>query len=150
MSVLRHLNELFLKDPEIASTNSLLDLLANNPGLQRVDIAGPLHNQNPPRGDLNIALPHLRSFQIYVCSAVDILRCLHLPRSEHLRIDVQSSFGAGRLPGAYLLYSVVQLARDLEFHEVNLDIHPKFVLDIHDSDGGIIAEFGELRALRKF
>ena len=144
MSVLRHLTELSLKDPGAGSTNSLLDLLANNPSLQRVGIAGPLSNQNSPRGDLSISLPHLRSFQISMCSAVDILRCLHLPRSEHLRIDIQTSFGAAYLPGAYQPYSVIQLFRDLELHQVRLDTHPRFNLEIHNSVVGITAGFGEL------
>lgn len=144
MSVLRHLTELDLEDFGPASANTLLDVLANNPSLQKVDIVGPLYNLDSPREDLSIALPHLRSFQVCMCDAVDILRCLHIPRSEHLRVGIQSSFEVGDLPRAYQPYSVIHLAREFEFHEIRVDIDPNFHLEVHDSERGIEAGFGEL------
>jgi len=145
LSVLRHLTELDLNDPGPTSTNTLLDLLANNPGLQRVGITGPLDNQESPRGDQSIALPHLRCFEVRRCDAVDILRCLHLPRLEPLEIHMQSSFQEVQLPGVYQPLSVIHFARDFGFHQIHLYTCPKFNLTIHNHPaGGAYAELEEL------
>ena len=145
MTVLGHLVELHLQGPGPSSVNSLLDLLANNPGLQRVDIGGRLDNRDSPRGDLSIALPHLRNLLFSRCNAIEILRCLHLPRLGPLHIYVESSFEVIDLPRVYRPYSVIQLARDFAFHQIHLTIDSKFRLEIYDySIGGITAGFREL------
>lgn len=50
MTVLRHLTEIVLEDPGPSSANSLLDLRANNPSIQKVDITGPLEIRIHPGG----------------------------------------------------------------------------------------------------
>ena len=145
LSVLRHLTILDLDDPGSTSTNVLLHLLANNPSLQQVGITGPLDNQESYRGDQSIILPHLCFFRVDKCATVNILRCLHLPRSEPLEIHIQFSFQGVDLPQVYQPYSVIQLARDFKFPEIHLYIGSKFDLEIHgNSAGGITAEFVEL------
>jgi len=145
LSVLRHLTDIDLDDIGRTSTNTLFDLLANNPSLQRVRIAGSLDNQEPRWGDMSIALPHLRDFRVSECDAVDILRCIHLPFSGPLEIDIHSSFLGLDLPEVYQPYSVIELVLDFDFLGVHLSIGSNFGLEIYDESlGGITAEFGEL------
>ena len=145
LSTLRHLTDIELIDIGPTPVSGVLDLLENNPYLEEVGIGGSLDNKGSRRGDQNIALPRLRSLVVHQCDAIDILRCLHLPRSEDLKIDIQYSFVQATLPGAYQPYSIFQLAWDLEFYEICLHAGPKFYLAIGDfSLGEITAEFGEL------
>lgn len=100
LSALRHLTSIDLADPE-PTANAVLDLLANNPVLQEVEISGPLGNQRSPREGQSITLPHLRHLLVFRCSAIDILRCLHLPHSEPLEMDIDFSFVDAPLPRVY-------------------------------------------------
>ena len=144
LSTLRHLTDVCLADPG-PTANAVLDLLANNPCLQQVAISGPLENQNSPRGDQSITLPHLRNLDVTQCAATDILRCLHLPRSEPLVIEIDASFNEAPLPRAYRPYSVIQLAWDFGFRELRVVTSPKFRIHISfDSSGWVTAELGEL------
>jgi hypothetical protein len=144
LSVLRHLTTLDLYDPG-PTANTLLNILANNTNLQKIGITGLLENQESPRGDLSITLPHLRNFQFYRCGAVDILRCLHLPRSDPFEIYIQLSFEGVHLPEAYQPYSSIQLTCDLKFHSIYLNVDSGFDLRVYDgSMGGLTTEFGEL------
>ena len=145
LSGLRHLTNVDLIDPGSTATNAILELLANNPCLQWVNIQGPLHDQGSTREDRSVALPQLRHFLTYECEATEILRCLHLPRLGLFEIDMQYSFNRVPLPGAYQPYSVLQLARDFQFHDINLITSPEVCLKISNgSEEAIIAEFGEL------
>lgn len=130
LSGLRHLTNVDLIDPGSTATNAILDLLANNPCLQWVNIQGPLYDQGSTREDQSVALPQLRHFLTYECEATEILRCLHLPRLGLFEIDMQYSFNRVPLPGAYQPYSVLQLARDFQFHDINLITSPEFCLKI--------------------
>ena len=112
ISRFRHLIELHVRYPGPTSAHSLLDLLANNPGPQRVGIIGLSNDRDSLREDLSIALPHLHNFYVDDCEAVDILRCLHLPRLEPLVISIKFSFMDVDLSRAYQPYSVIQLALD--------------------------------------
>ena len=100
LSALRHLTSIDLADPG-PTANTVLDLLANNPVLQEVEISGPLGNQRSPREGQSITLPHLRHLLVFRCSAIDILRCLHLPHSEPLEMDIDFSFVDAPLPRVY-------------------------------------------------
>ncbi|KAF9784593.1 hypothetical protein BJ322DRAFT_1109306 [Thelephora terrestris] len=144
MSALRNLTDIGLFDLGSTLISSVLDLLANNPCLEQVAISRFYQSRTSRRKNLSIALPHLRSLLVYSCYAVDILRCLHLPRSEDLEIDIRYSFPEAALPQAYQPYSILQLASDLRFAEVHLYTSPKFYLKICDHSGEITAEFGEL------
>ena len=144
LSTLRHLTDVRLTDPG-PTANAVLDLLANNPGLQQVALSGPLENQNSPRGDQSITLPYLRKICVSRCAATDILRCLHLPRLEPLVIEIDASFNEAPLPRAYRPYSVIQLAWDFGFCELYVETSPKFRIDISfDSSGWVTAKLGEL------
>ena len=145
LSALRHLTDLELIDPGPTATNAVLDLLANNPRLERVAIVDMSDDHGSHRRDQGVALPHLHQFLAYQCSAIDILRCLHLPRSESLEIEIQRSFEHCPLPRAYQPYSTLDLAWDFGFRETRIYNDSEFYLKVSDwSDGGMIAEFKEL------
>ena len=145
LSALHHLTDLELIDPGPTATDAVLDLLANNPRLERVTIADMDDDHRSHRRDQGIGLPHLYQFLAYQCSAIDILRCLHLPRSESLEIDIERSFEQRTLPSAYQPYSTLDFAWDFGFHEIHIYNDPEFYLKICDwSVGEIIAEFEEL------
>ena len=145
LSVLRHLTEVDLENIGCGSANAILDLLSNNPRLQRVCIVGPLDDIASPREDLSIFLRHLREFVVIQCDATDILRCLHIPYSEPLEMEISESFEGPPLPTAYQPYSVLQLARDIGYPEVYLYTSPRFYFNIYsDSIGGMTAELDEL------
>ncbi|KAF9784595.1 hypothetical protein BJ322DRAFT_853393 [Thelephora terrestris] len=145
LSALRHLTCVELIDMCPTPVSNVLDLLANNPCLEQVSIGGSLDNKGSRRQDLSIALPRLRSFVVHQCDAVEILRCLHLPHLEDLKINIECSFEEVTLPQAYQPYSTFQLTRDFGFREIHLHTSPKLYLEICDYLlGGIAADFGEL------
>ena len=143
---LRHLTNAELFGLGATFTNAVLDLLANNPRLERVAI-GNMDGEDEwsHREDQSITLPHLRHFLIYRCEAIDILRCLHFPCSESLQIDIQDSFKKSRFPAIYQQYSVFQFGSDLRFYQVHIGGDPEFHVKLHDwSLGEVVAKFGEL------
>ena len=144
LSAVRHLTEASLINP--GPTGAVLDLLANNPCLEKVDLVNMVDDQGSPREDQSISLPHLRCFSISECDDIDILRCLHLPRLEPLKIEVAHSFTQSSLPGAYQPYSTLQLSWDLGFHEIHIHSHPEFCLAAgkRRSPSHLTAKFGEL------
>ncbi|KAF9784592.1 hypothetical protein BJ322DRAFT_853339 [Thelephora terrestris] len=145
LSVLRHLTDFELDAPWSTPVSDLLDLLANNPHLEIVTITSSRDNGRTRRKDLSIALPHLRHLDVFDCETIDLLRCLHLPRLEGLKIEIRCSFdGATLLPEAYQPYSIIQLARDLGFSDICLHTSPKFYLQLGVYLGELIADFGEL------
>ena len=145
LCALRDLTDVQLIGLGATPTNAVIDLLANNPRLKQVTICDMEDSRGSPRRDLSITLPHLRNFLVRRCNAIDILRCLHLPRSNSLRVTVTNSFEKTTLPTIYRPYSTFDLARDFGFHEVHIFCDPGFHLKVSNwSLREVAAEFGEL------
>ena len=141
---LRHLTTIELIEMGSNPVSGVLDLLANNPHVEQLVLIGSLDNDGSHWEDLSIALPHLRRFDVCQCDSVDILRCLHLPRLENLKIDILCSFEKVTLPRTYQPYSIIQLARGLKSPKIHLRTSPKFYLKLGVDMGEITAGFGEL------
>ncbi|KAF9784594.1 hypothetical protein BJ322DRAFT_1021314 [Thelephora terrestris] len=144
LSALRHLTNMELTGLGPTPVGGVLDLLANNPHLEQVAISDLLDSEGSRREDLSIALPRLRNLVVRACDAVDILRCLHLPRSADLKVEIHHSFKEATLPWAYQPYSTIQLSRDLESHNIYIHTSPKFHLKLLTLFLEISAEFEEL------
>ncbi|KAF9784591.1 hypothetical protein BJ322DRAFT_1109304 [Thelephora terrestris] len=144
LSALRHLTDIELNSPWYTPVSDLLDLLADNPHLEQVAITGSFENTGSGREDRSVALPHLRRLDVCECETVDLLRCLHLPRLDGLKIEISYSFEEVTLPEAYQPYSTIQFSRDLGFREICLHTSPKFRLELRAFLGVVTAEFGEL------